>query len=85
MIPGRNRVDLFLASLSSLSELPIDSADFYIEFDETTQEYEPLIRQKIREFPFRCRVHDYRLQNFKQVYTYFESSTTFLKTSTAFS
>jgi hypothetical protein len=66
IIPGRNRVDLFLASLSSLSELPIHSADLFIELDETTQEYESLIREKIREFPFRCRVHDYRLQNFKQ-------------------
>jgi hypothetical protein len=62
----RRRVNLFLASLNSLADLPITSADIYLEFDETTLEFETLIREKIAQLNFPCRVYNYRLQDFKQ-------------------
>ena len=48
----RSRVELFLTSLESLKKLSIDSADIYVEFDETTKWAESIVRKYISELPF---------------------------------
>jgi len=65
-LPTRRRVDLLLATLESLNVLPISSADFYLEFDETTEEFEVMVREKIASYVFPFRIHPNRLENFQQ-------------------
>ena len=60
----RSRVELFLTSLESLKKLSIDSADIYVEFDETTKWAESIVRKYISELPFSPSVYYSRLDSF---------------------
>jgi hypothetical protein len=60
----RSRVDLFLTSLESLKKLSIDSADIYVEFDETTKWAESIVREYISKLPFAPNVYNKRLDSF---------------------
>lgn len=61
---NRNRVEIVLSTIFSLRNLPIKSAEFYIEFDETTSWGTELIHQAILELPFSLIINNYRLENF---------------------
>lgn len=63
---GRNRVDIFLSTLDSLKILPIDSAEFYLTFDETTFWGEKLVKHFISILPFQTRIINKRLEYYKE-------------------
>jgi hypothetical protein len=61
----RNRVNVFLTTLESLSSLPVTSAEFFIEFDESTLWGKNSVLKAIKNLPFPTRINTMRLQNFK--------------------
>jgi hypothetical protein len=60
----RKRIDLFLSSLKSLENLPIERAAFYLEFDESTKIYKNLIHSQIRKFPFKSEINSFRFEKY---------------------
>lgn len=62
---NRNRVDIFLSTLDSIKSLPIETAEFYLEFDETTHWGEKLSREFISALPFKTKIINKRLEYFK--------------------
>lgn len=63
---NRNRVNIFLTVIESLNALPIDSADFFIEFDETTNWAQEFVSSQILKLPFKVNIHSHRLSTFEQ-------------------
>jgi hypothetical protein len=63
---GRNRIDIFLSTLDSLRVLPIDSAEFYLTFDETTFFGEKIVKDFISILPFETKIINKRLEDYKE-------------------
>ena len=61
----RNRPSMAASTLKSLEGLEIDSADIYLEFDETTIWARERLLQIVDALPFSCRVHQFRLDSFE--------------------
>ena len=62
---NRDRVSIFLSTLESFKFLPIDTADFYLEFDETTSWASSVIIEIIRGLPFTINLNHKRLANYE--------------------
>jgi len=62
----RKRIDLFLSSIKSLEKLPIISADFFIEFDETTFYYQDAIINIINKMGFPKKIYNKRLSKYEE-------------------
>ena len=62
----RKRIDLFLSSIKSLEKLPIISADFFIEFDETTFYYQDAIINIIDKMSFPKNIYNKRLSRYEE-------------------
>lgn len=62
----RKRIDLFLSSIKSLEKLPIVSADFFIEFDETTFYYQDAIINIIDKMSFPKNIYNKRLSRYEE-------------------
>jgi hypothetical protein len=60
----RKRIDLFLSSLKSLENLPIEKAEFYLEFDESTNIYKNLIHSEIQKFSFKSEINSFRFEKY---------------------
>ena len=61
---NRNRVDIFLSMLESMKDIPIKSAEFYLEFDETTFWGKELVMDMLNSLPYEIETKDYRLETF---------------------
>jgi hypothetical protein len=64
-LESRNRVEIFLSMLENLKLLPIETAEFYLEFDETTLWGKDLVLKSIADSPFKAKIIDSRLEYFK--------------------
>ena len=62
---NRDRISIFLSTLHSFKFLPIDTADFYLEFDETTSWASTEIVEIIRSLPFTINLKYKRLANYE--------------------
>ena len=62
----RKRIDLFLSSIKSLEKLPIISADFFIEFDETTFYYQDAIININTKMGFPKKIYHKRLSKYEE-------------------
>ncbi len=62
---NRDRISIFLSTLHSFKFLPIDTADFYLEFDETTSWASSKIIEIIRSLPFTINLKHERLANYE--------------------
>jgi hypothetical protein len=60
----RNRPSMTASTLRSLDGLGIESADFYLEFDESTCWSKSTLLQLIETLPFKSRVFGFRLDSF---------------------
>jgi hypothetical protein len=60
----RNRPSMAYSTLESIRNCSIDSADFYLEFDDSTLWSRNLIIELIQSLPFQSKIFDYRLGNF---------------------
>lgn len=65
-VSNRSRADLFLSTIKSLETLPITTAQFFIEFDESTDSKKNLILNEIRNLPFKSEIHDFRFDKYEQ-------------------
>ena len=63
-IKERNRPDIVVSMLRSLGKLPIYSADFYLEFDETTTWSRDAIIDEVMGLDFETNVFNFRLDSF---------------------
>ncbi len=63
---NRSRADLFLSTIKSLETLPITTAQFFIEFDESTNSKKNAILNEIRNLPFNSEIHDFRFDKYEQ-------------------
>ena len=59
------RVNIFVSVIRSISNLPIDSAEFYIDFDETTDWAKKVILSEIAALPFEVSIRDSRLESYE--------------------
>lgn len=64
VIKDRNRPDIVVSMLRSLRKLPIHSADFYLEFDETTTWSENAIMREVMDLQFETKIFHFRLDSF---------------------
>jgi hypothetical protein len=64
-LENRNRIEIFLSMLENLKLLPIETAEFYLEFDETTQWGEGLVVDSIQDASFKSKILESRLEYFK--------------------
>ena len=62
---NRDRISVFLSTLYSFKSLPIETADFYLEFDETTSWASSMIIEVIQSLPFTINLTHKRLANYK--------------------
>ena len=62
---NRDRISVFLSTLHSFKSLPIETADFYLEFDETTSWASSAIIEVIQSLPFTINLNHKRLANYK--------------------
>jgi len=62
----RKRIDLFLSAIKSLEKLPIISADFFIEFDETTSYYQEAVMNIIDKMNFPKNIYNKRLSKYEE-------------------
>jgi len=65
-LPKRSRTDLFLSTIKSLEKLPIATAEFYIEFDESTEGKRNLILTEIKKLPFKSEIQNFRFDKYEQ-------------------
>jgi len=63
-IKERNRPDIVVSMLKSLGKLPIHSADFYLEFDETTSWSRNAIIREVMDLEFETNIFYFRLDSF---------------------
>jgi hypothetical protein len=52
------------STLMSMASLPIQSADIYLEFDESTEGTRESLRRVTQDLPFEVRLFDFRLDSF---------------------
>lgn len=62
---SRNRPSMAYSTIESLRGAPIQSAQFFLEFDETTSWSRRAIERQIRSLPFNSEVHFARLVSFE--------------------
>ena len=62
----RNRPSMAASTLRSLEGLSINSADIYLEFDETTEWSKEALLKIVEDLPFECKVFPFRLDSFKR-------------------
>ena len=62
---NRNRVSIFLTTLETYRHLPVETADFYVELDETTIWAESTIVDSIKSLPFKVNFKDKRLGDYQ--------------------
>jgi hypothetical protein len=61
---ARKRPDIVLSVLKSLNNFNIRTADFYLEFDETSNWASQLIKDEISNMHFNSDIYDFRLDSF---------------------
>ena len=61
-----SRVELFLTSMLSLSNLNWGNVSLYVELDDNYLEFEDLVSRKLLEWFPRALLHHYRLETFAQ-------------------
>lgn len=59
-----SRLDEFLTTMHSMSQLGFESCDFYLEFDEIYKEYSPLVLRWLKEIYPSARFYSHRLSTF---------------------
>lgn len=64
-LQDRARTDLFLSTIKSFEKLPIETAEFYIAFDESTENKKNVILTEIRNLPFKTKVHNFRFEKYE--------------------
>jgi hypothetical protein len=64
-VQERARTDLFLSTIKSFEKLPIEMAEFHIEFDESTENKKDVILTEIRNLPFTTEVHNFRFEKYE--------------------
>jgi len=64
-VQKRARADLFLSVIKSFEKLPIATAEFYIEFDESTQDKKTLILDAINNLPFKTKIQNFRFEKYE--------------------
>jgi hypothetical protein len=60
----RSRASMAASTLHSMRKLLINSADVFLEFDETTEESRAPLFDFIRTLPFDVNLHEHRLDSF---------------------
>ena len=61
-----SRIDVFVASLILNSRLPIQSSNFFLDFDETLIIYRPAVEKLIRKLYPNCSIHEFRLSQYHE-------------------
>lgn len=61
----RNRPSMAYSTIESLRNAPIESAQFFLEFDDTTNWSVGMLERQIASLPFDCSVHFSRLVSFE--------------------
>jgi len=62
----RNRPSMTASTLRSLDGLGIESADFYLEFDDSTSWSKSALLRLINSLPFKSRVFSFRLDSYER-------------------
>jgi hypothetical protein len=61
---SNSRLDEFLSTVHSMSNLSFISCDFYLEFDKVYENYRPLVLKWLKELYPSARFYNYRLSSF---------------------